>query len=100
MQYKVLDSEGNTVCIFQSYKGASSFMINKPGWRIEINNKTPSRRPTKKMIEAVSFVENILNIEFEGNIKDFYEVSDFLSNYLDEAKDRMNDLIGCSDCIY
>lgn len=41
---------------------------------------------TNKQKAAVHFCEQWLNVEFTGNINNFKEVSNFLSNYLEEAK--------------
>lgn len=41
---------------------------------------------TNRQKAAVHFCEQWLNVEFTGNINNFKEVSDFLSNYLEEAK--------------
>lgn len=42
---------------------------------------------SKKQKEAVKFCEQVLNIKFVGNINDFNDVSNFLFDYLDDAKD-------------
>jgi hypothetical protein len=41
---------------------------------------------TDKQKNAVHFCEEWLHISFEGNINSKQDVSDFLSEYLDEAK--------------
>lgn len=51
---------------------------------VQTTSKSNKRR-------AVSFVEEWCNISFEGNINDFYEVSDFLADYLDTAKEIAED---------
>lgn len=41
---------------------------------------------TPRQKAAVHFCEQWLNITFEGDINNFNEVSEFLSEYLDDAK--------------
>ena len=47
---------------------------------------------TDKQKAAVHFCEQWLNITFSGNIENRYEVSIFLGEYLQEAKDLHNEL--------
>ena len=47
---------------------------------------------TKRQRAAVHFCEQWLNITFEGNIEDKYQVSVFLGEYLQEAKDLYNEV--------
>lgn len=47
---------------------------------------------TNKQKAAVQFCEQWLDITFEGNIEDKYQVSIFLSEYLQEAKDLYNEI--------
>lgn len=47
---------------------------------------------TERQRAAVHFCEQWLNITFEGNIKDKYQVSIFLGEYLQEAKDLYDEL--------
>lgn len=49
------------------------------------------KKPTDRMLRAVGFCEEVLNIKYEGNKEDFYAVSNFLSSYLDQAKIIMED---------
>lgn len=41
---------------------------------------------TKRQKAAIKFCKEWLSITFEGDITDFYEVSDFLAEHLDDAK--------------
>ena len=41
---------------------------------------------TKRQLNAVIFCEEVLQIEFKGNIDDYNQVSMFLSTYLLDAK--------------
>ena len=47
---------------------------------------------TKKQRAAVHFCEQWLNITFEGNIEDKYQVSIFLGEYLQDAKNLYNEV--------
>lgn len=47
---------------------------------------------TDRQKAAIHFCEQWLNITFNGNIENRYEVSAFLSEYLQEAKDLYNEL--------
>ena len=52
-----------------------------------MNNTT-----TKRQKAAVHFCEQWLNINFEGNIEDKYQVSIFLGEYLQDAKNLYNEV--------
>ena len=47
---------------------------------------------TNKQRAAVHFCEQWLNITFEGNIEDKYQVSAFLEEYLQDAKDLYDEI--------
>ena len=47
---------------------------------------------TDRQKAAVHFCEQWLNITFNGDIEDRYQVSIFLGEYLQEAKDLYNEL--------
>ena len=47
---------------------------------------------TNKQRAAVHFCEQWLNITFEGNIEDKYQVSAFLEEYLQDAKNLYDEL--------
>lgn len=47
---------------------------------------------TDKQKAAVHFCEQWLNITFEGDIEDKNQVSTFLEEYLQEAKDLYNEI--------
>lgn len=47
---------------------------------------------TDRQKAAVHFCEQWLNITFNGDIEDKYQVSIFLGEYLQEAKDLHNEL--------
>lgn len=47
---------------------------------------------TNRQKAAINFCEQWLDITFEGNIEDKHQVSIFLSEYLQEAKDLYNEI--------
>ena len=47
---------------------------------------------TNRQRAAVHFCEQWLNITFEGNIEDKYQVSIFLGEYLQDAKNLYNEV--------
>ena len=47
---------------------------------------------TDKQKAAIHFCEQWLNITFEGDIEDKHQVSTFLKEYLQEAKDLYNEI--------
>ena len=47
---------------------------------------------TKRQRAAVHFCEQWLNITFEGNIEDKYQVSIFLGEYLQDSKNLYNEV--------
>lgn len=47
---------------------------------------------TKRQEAAIHFCEEILHVTFEGDLKDKKEVSLFLSEYLDDAKNIYEEL--------
>lgn len=48
---------------------------------------------TPRQKAAIKFCEEWLDIEFTGNIDDKFQVSEFLSEYLQEAKDLYDELV-------
>lgn len=49
---------------------------------------------TQRQKAAVHFCEQWLKVPFEGNLEDFKQVSNYLSNYLDDAK-QLAEEIAC-----
>lgn len=43
-------------------------------------------KPTERQLAALHFCEEVLCIEYNGNLDDRYEVSTFLADCLDDAK--------------
>lgn len=55
---------------------------------------------TEKQKTAIKFCEDILVVKFRGDVSDFQEVSDFLSEYLEKAKTAFLDIMHSYDPIY
>ena len=49
-------------------------------------------KPTSRQIAAVHFCEEWLNISFKGDIEDRAQVSIFLNEYLDDAKNLYSEI--------
>ena len=93
-KYIVYDSTHQQVGItFNCLKDAIVYkeVYGNPNWEIHSTNVVSSRKSTNRQKAAIRFVEMWCDIEFPGNINDFYEVSDFLSDYLDSAKEIADD---------
>ena len=87
-KYTIYDSTGTIVATLTTMRDALDFknIRGNNAWTIKIIEPLKNKQSTERQKGAVKFVEEWLNITFTGNINDFYEVSDFLSEYLDEAK--------------
>lgn len=93
-KYIVYDTTGNPVGVpFNTWKDAETYKIvcGRLDWTVKLAHIHIDRKSTEKQRRAVLFVEEWCNISFEGNINDFYEVSDFLADYLDTAKEIASD---------
>ena len=89
-RYIVFDKTGNKVGIpFTSYKDAEEYKIifGRPDWTVELVDFRINKRSTARQRAAIHFCEDWLDIQFTGNIEDFYDCSEFLSEYLDSAKE-------------
>lgn len=97
-RYKVLDSEGHFISKLFTYNDALAFkmLANRPDWKISLE-KEYKRKVTDKMKRTVSFIESITTCNFNGNIEDFSDVSNFIGSYLDYAKEIKNELLSCGD---
>jgi hypothetical protein len=86
--YIVYDSIGNKMATLTTLKDALDFksIRGNKAWTIKPVTSIKNKKSTEKQKAAVKFVEEWLNITFTGNINNFNEVSDFLYEYLDEAK--------------
>ena len=87
-KYTIYDSTGTIVATLTTMRDALDFkhIRGNNAWTIKMIEPLRNRQSTARQKGAVKFIEEWLNITFTGNINDFYEVSDFLSEYLDEAK--------------
>ena len=93
-KYIVYDTTGNPVGVpLNTWEDAETYKMiyGRPDWIIRLSIIRIDRKSTERQRRAVSFVEEWCNISFEGNIDDFYEVSDFLADYLDTAKEIAED---------
>ena len=93
-KYTIYDSTGTIVATLTTMKDALDFkhIRGNNAWTIKIIEPLKNRQSTARQKGAIKFVEEWLNITFTGNINDFYEVSDFLSEYLDEAKQMYDEV--------
>lgn len=93
-KYIVYDTTDHPVGVpFNTWKDAETYKIvcGRLDWTVKLAHIHIDRKSTEKQRRAVSFVEEWCNVSFEGNINDFYEVSDFLADYLDTAKEIASD---------
>ncbi len=93
-KYIVYDTTGNPVGVpFSTWEDTETYKMiyGRPDWMVRLSIIRIDRKSTERQRRAVSFVEEWCNISFEGNIDDFYEVSDFLADYLDTAKEIAED---------
>lgn len=98
-KYVVYDTTGNPVGVsFKTIREAEEYKaINRRfDWVVKVRQVNIWRESTPKQRNALTFCEKVLDIQFEGNRHDFYEVSDFLSEYLEEAKQTAIEL----SCMY
>ena len=93
-KYTIYDSTGTIVATLTTMRDALDFkhIRGNNTWIIKVIEPLGNRQSTARQKGAVKFVEEWLNITFTGNINDFYEVSDFLSEYLDEAKQMYDEV--------
>lgn len=92
MNYNVFDSNNQKIATFKSYTNAVGFkmLAGKPDWTIK--EQQIKRKSTPKQKAALAFCEGILDVEYTGDREDFYEVSEYLAEYLDEAKSLYTEL--------
>lgn len=89
-KYIVYDTTGNPVGVpFNTWEEAEIYktVYGRFDWIIEQVSIHIGRKSTERQRNAVSFVEEWCDITFEGDINNFYEVSDFLADHLDIAKE-------------
>ncbi len=94
--YRVLDKYGHLLRTFNTYIEAWEFrMVNhRYDWAIcdVYQSAETDFQTTDKQKNAVKFVKDILQIEFKGNIDDWRDVSPFLNDYLQQAKNFILEL--------
>jgi phage/plasmid-associated DNA primase len=81
--FSVYDSCGNWLATFKDYQSAYTFIISRQRYDWKIKQKQVTERQKK----AVVFIEEILDIDFEGDINNYRQVSNFLNEYLEDAKE-------------
>ena len=101
-KYVVYDTTGNPVGVpFKTIREAEEYKAfnRRFDWTVRLVDINIWRESTPKQRGALTFCEGVLGIQFEGNRYDFYDVSDFLSEYLEEAKQVARELT-CSYLSY
>ena len=88
VQYIVKNPYGITVRVFNKYEQANTYVLAFGNKNYSIQRRTyDCKKPsTTKQKAAVDFIEQCLQIEFTGDIENFYEVSEFIGEYLEDAK--------------
>ena len=101
-KYVVYDTTGNPVGVpFKTIREAEEYKAfnRRFDWTVRLVDINIWRESTPKQRGALTFCEGVLGIQFKGNRYDFYDVSDFLSEYLEEAKQVARELT-CSYSSY
>ena len=101
-KYVVYDTTGNPVGVpFKTIREAEEYKAfnRRFDWTVRLIDINIWRESTPKQRGALTFCEGVLGIQFESNRYDFYDVSDFLSEYLEEAKQVARELT-CSYSSY
>ena len=101
-KYVVYDTTGNPVGVpFKTIREAEEYKAfnRRFDWTVRLIDINIWRESTPKQRGALTFCEGVLGIQFEGDRYDFYDVSDFLSEYLEEAKQVARELT-CSYSSY
>jgi hypothetical protein len=91
MKYIIKDMHGMPIGkSFMRLSDAQHFcsLVGRNDWIIE----QQYRQSTARQKAAVEFCEEILNIEFIGNIESYEDCSRLLSEFLDEAKRTYQEL--------
>lgn len=85
--YIVLDNTNNIVRGFNTLKEAEAFITyqGRYDWTIAQNIKYSTTTARQKA--AVKFCEEVLQLEFLGDINNYKQVNMFLNEFLQEAKD-------------
>lgn len=87
MNHAVIDSTNHIVRCFKTYQEAECFIIvnNRLDWKIVSYHKA-DYKSTARQQSAVRWVSYIFGIRFTGNINSGLSCSEFLSQYLEQAK--------------
>lgn len=99
MRYIIQDTEGNSIASFndlQNAMNARAILYQRPDWGIirQSTNDVRYKKSTPRQRAAVTFCESLNCPDFTGDRNNFYEVSKYLSIYLEDAK-RLYDEITC-----
>ena len=91
--YEIIDSTSHIVRYFKTYQEADNFrkVISRPDWKI-ISYYKADYKPTAKQQSAVRWVSYMLGIRFTGDINSGLSCSEFLSQYLELAKQHYLEL--------
>lgn len=87
MNHVVIDSTNHIVRCFKTYQEAECFIIanNRFDWKIVSYHKA-DYKPTLRQQSVIRWTSYILGIRFTGNINSGLSCSEFLSQYLEQAK--------------
>ena len=89
----VIDNTNHLVRVFNTYKEADNFRIANSRFDWELTLYHPvDYKSTPKQQSAVKWVEHIFGIRFTGKINSGLSCSEFLSQYLEQAKQFYNEL--------
>ena len=99
MKYIIQDTEGNSIASFNNFSDAvraKAILYQRPDWRIvrKSTDNTQFRQSTPRQRVAVNFCESLNYPDFMGDRNNFYEVSAYLSMYLESAKRLYNEISG------
>ena len=89
----IIDSTNHIVRYFKTYQEAKCFIIvnNRLDWKIVSYHKA-DYKSTAKQQSAVRWTSYILGIRFTRNINSGLSCSEFLSQYLEQAKQFYTEL--------
>lgn len=96
MKYIIQDTEGNSIAAFNNFNDAISakaILYQRPDWSI-LSIQPKIRKSTPKQKSAIEFCQDMDFPEFTGNLDNFYDCSSYLSEYLEQAKSRYQELSG------
>lgn len=99
MKYIIQDTEGNSIASFNNLNDAISakaILYKRSDWRIvrKSTNNTRFRQSIPCQRAAISFCESLNYPDFMGDRNNFYEVSAYLSMYLESAKCLYDEISG------